>query len=131
MRPATILFLLFCCLGTVAAQSSKMSSTETTTEEGYLFKVKVSKNRLPELMKAYNQLTNQPENRRFSGVATQEKEGIIISLDTRKQQLYIETEATDGPGLTAAKAKADVVRKYLGAAAPPPPPAPPVPHGRG
>lgn len=109
-----------------------MSSTETTTEDGYEFKAKVSKNRLPDLLKAYNLAVGLPEGRRISGVATQEEKGVLVTLDTRKRIVEIFTEATEGKSFEFAKAKAAIVRKQLGEKMPPlPPPPPPTPSGRG
>ncbi len=129
MKFTISLLLLLFTWSASNAQSSSLSSTETTSEEGYEFKVKVSKDRLATLQKIYNELTGHPENPIVSGVATREEKGVTVSLDTRKKHLLIFTNAQEGPMLSTAKAKAEIVRERLGQGTPPPPP--PVPGGRG
>jgi hypothetical protein len=117
----SLLFLLVTF--SLSAQSSKMSMSETVSDDNYEFKVKVDKNRLPDLQWCYNQLTGQPKTRTISGVATYEKDGLTIELNTWKKRIIMYTDAVNDAAVASAKAKAKVIKDKLKASKSPKKPA--------
>ena len=87
--------------------------SETLSDDHYEFTVKVDKGRLPELQKCFNQLTGQPKTRTISGVATYEKDGLTIELNTWKKRITMSTDAVNEAAVVSAKAKAKVIKDKL------------------
>ena len=87
--------------------------SETISDDKYEFKVKVDKNRLSDLQWCYNQLTGQPKTRTISGVATYEKDGLTIELNTWKRRIILYTDAVNDSAIASAKAKAKVIKTRL------------------
>ncbi|MFK8165048.1 MAG: hypothetical protein AB8H12_21565 [Lewinella sp.] len=107
----------------LSAQKYQMTLSETLSEENYEFKVKVDKHRVPDLQWCYNELTGQPNTRTISGVATYEKDGLTIELNTRARQITMYTDTLDEEAVASAKAKARIIKDRLKAAKTPKKPA--------
>lgn len=97
----------------LSAQSSRMSMSETISDDNYEFKVKVDKSRLPDLQWCYNKLTGQPKTRTVSGVATYEKDGLTIELNTWKRRIIMYTDAVNDSAVASAKTKAKLIKQRL------------------
>jgi hypothetical protein len=112
------LFSLFILLISISlsAQKYQMTLSETLSEDNYEFKVKVDKHRVVDLQWCYNELTGQPKTRTILGLATYEKDGLIIELNTRARQITMYTDTLDEAAVDSAKAKAKVIKNRLEAA---------------
>jgi len=87
--------------------------SETISDDNYEFKVKVDKNRLADLQCCYNKLTGQSKTRTFYGIATYEKDGLTIELNTWKKRITMYTDAVNDAAVASAKAMAKVIKDKL------------------
>jgi len=108
-----VAFLFILATISVSAQSSRMSISETMADDHYEFKVKVDKSRLADLQWCYNKLTGQPKTRTISGVATYEKDGLTIELNTWKKRILLYTDAVNDAAVASAKENAKVIKDKL------------------
>lgn len=122
MKYLLAFFLLLLAVA-LPAQSSRTSMSETISDDNYEFRVKVDKSRLPDLQWCFNQLTDQPEIRTISGVATYEKDGLTIEFNTWKRRIIMFTDAVNEAAVADAKAKARIIKEKLKAPKAPEPPA--------
>lgn len=122
MKYVLAVFLLLPTV-TLPGQSSRVSMSETVSDDNYEFRVKVDKSHLPDLQWCFNQLTDQPEIRTVSGVATYEKDGLTIELNTWKRRIIMYTDAVNKAAVADAKSKAQLIKEKLRTPKAPAPPA--------
>jgi hypothetical protein len=111
---------------TTTTNSSSISVTESSTDDGYTFSVKVDKERTQQLVDLFKELTDTNMPGGFDGKFERITYGqALVALDTKKRTLSVKNNDDKPKSISSAREIADRIRRSLGLQEAPPPPAPP------
>lgn len=126
-----LLLALFTASFTLPAQnratntttSSNTSVSESETNDGYAFKLKVDRQQMDDVMSAYIKFAEVTGISKIVGVSSfTTDDGAVMMLNTRKRTLRIYSDKEQPASMADARGLADQVREELGIAPAPAPP---------
>ncbi|TXF90546.1 hypothetical protein FUA23_05465 [Neolewinella aurantiaca] len=118
-----LVLLLSLNLTTLSAQSSSQSVSEVSSDDGYLFAVKLDKQQKQKLLSAFEKITGNELNVKVTGLLVEEYEnGTVVELNTRKNRLSVNYSGTNETAKQEARKLAVAIQDILNLAPAPAPP---------
>lgn len=111
---------------TTMTNSSTTSVTESATDNGYTFSVRVDKDQVAQLVELFRAITNTDTSEALTGKFEQLTYGhALVELDTKKRTLSVKSNDEKTKSIASAREIGERIRRELGLKESPTPPTTP------